>query len=92
MNFWKWFISLFKKKVIPVSSISEPTAPPTPQKIEKKPKRIFQPPKRRYQKKIYEDGLVAYAKANRPRPMTERERELYAIKPNLQWWVERGEL
>lgn len=27
-----------------------------------------------------------------PRSMTEREKELYAIKPELQYWVNQGEL
>jgi hypothetical protein len=29
---------------------------------------------------------------NPPRSMTEREKELYAIKPDLQYWVNKGEI
>lgn len=46
---------------------------------------------------IEEDTLliekrVSQTISRQPRSMTEKEKELYKIKPNLQYWIEKGNL
>lgn len=92
MNIWKWFIGLFKHKRKPVAvtlgddgfeinnlpKLVNPPPPPPKKTIEQ----IHEESANRFRPR----GYVA------PRSATARENELYAIKPNLQYWVQQGKL
>ena len=78
-------MGLFKKKKIIQVIESEP--PPVPKTV-KQPK-VERHYRKLYHKKTYADNLSG---KHPPRSMTETENEFYLIKPNLQYWVNLGEL
>ena len=78
MKLWQWILRFFGFKRKPVYLVS-----PAEQKSMKQ---IMEEKRERFVAKFRPKGY------REPRSMTEQEKELYKIKPNLQYWVDKGML
>lgn len=91
-NIWQWVLRLFgfsRKPVILDKYGEVRNRLPVFENLPEPPPAIQIKRKVRFVPKIYADKLSGKYP---PRPMTEREKELFAIKPNLQYWVNKGVL
>lgn len=88
---WQWILNLFgiypknKITIIKEETVNIQTPFFTPVIEKEKPIKV---PRKRV-KLVRPDNLSG---KHPPRPMTEREKELFAIKPNLQYCVNKGML